>query len=350
MRSLLLMVVVLSLVACASNTGQGQAAPSRSHGHAASPTGTPINVDDMMGFYVQQTVFVATADHVSAVTLLNHFTRYQIPTNGVAQVSTELTSQWLYLLDAGTPGSYRLRVFDVSTGSERAARTGVTGVTADRRALSTVSDGRVLVLKSDSRHAWVDAYEALALRPLGVVLEKPGCGDRLLAKGNRVAIVCLTTGEILIDDRGNRATISDPLPRQVAAAMDDDGTLYVATADQQLAAVALGTTKLVGLPWPSEWSGTILADGLATVAQGAAVIIAERTDDGAWLRVVEQTHRAQRKSFRLAGVPQGGILAMSPFAYYAVDRTIRHVDLNTGLLETMTDVGPGAIPGAVANR
>jgi hypothetical protein len=304
----------------------------------------------MMGFYTQQTVFVASSDHVSAVTLLNHFSRYQIPTNGVAQVSTELTSQWLYLLDAGTPGSYRLRVFEVSTGTQRTLRTGITGVAADRRVLATASDGRVLVLKSDARHAWVDAYEALALRPLGVVLEKPGCGDRLLARGNRVAIVCLATGEIVIDDHGNRATIGDTLPKLVAVAMDDEGTLYVATADQQLAAVALGTTKLVGLPWPSEWSGTVLADGLATGAQGAAIIIAERTDDGAWLRVIEQTHRAQRKSFRLAGVPQGGILALWPFAYYAVDRTIRHVDLNTGLLETMTDVGPGAMPGAVANR
>jgi hypothetical protein len=369
MRHLLLAAVVLSLAACGGNTGQ--ASPSPTHGHASSPTGTPINVDDMMGFYAQQTVFVASSDHVSAVTLLNHFSRYQIPTNGVAQVSTELTGQWLYLLDAGTPGSYRLRVFEVSTGTQRTLRTGITGVAADRRVLATASDGRVLVLKSDARHAWVDAYEALAvalardelrhahgddayealaLRPLGVVLEKPGCGDRLLAKGTRVAIVCLATGEIVIDDHGNRATIGDTLPKLVAVAMDDEGTLYVATADQQLAAVALGTTKLVGLPWPSEWSGTVLADGLATGAQGAAIIIAERTDDGAWLRVIEQTHRAQRKSFRLAGVPQGGILALWPFAYYAVDRTIRHVDLNTGLLETMTDVGPGAMPGAVANR
>jgi hypothetical protein len=348
MHYLLLAAVVLSLAACGGNAGQ--ASPSPTHGHASSPTGTPINVDDMMGFYAQQTVFVASSDHVSAVTLLNHFSRYQIPTNGVAQVSTEITSQWLYLLDAGTPGSYRLRVFEVSTGTQRTLRTGITGVAADRRVLATASDGRVLVLKSDARHAWIDAYEALALRPLGAVLEKPGCGDRLLAKGNRVAIVCLATGEIVIDDRGNRATVGDTLPKLVAAAMDDEGTLYVATADQQLAAVGLGTTKLVGLPWPSEWSGTVLADGLATAAQGTAVIIAERTDDGAWLRVVEQTHRAQRKSFRLAGVPQGGILALWPFAYYAVDRTIRHVDLNTGLLETMTDVGPGAMPGAVANR
>jgi hypothetical protein len=352
MRSLLLTAVVLSLVACGGNTGQGQASPSRTHGHAASPTGTPINVDDMMGFYAQQTVFVATTDHVSAVTLLNHFTRYRIATNGVAQVSTESTNQWLYLLDVGTPASYRLRTFDVSTGREQAVRPGITGVAANGRVLATAIDGRVLVLKSDPRHVWVDAYEVFGLRPLGAVMEKPGCGDRLLASAGRVAIVCLATGEIVIDDlRGTRTTIAGTVPKLVAAAMADDGALYVATADQQLAAVTAGATKLVGLPWPSEWSGTILTDGLAVAKGQPVVVIAERTDDGAWLRVMATTTPApQRKSFRLAGVPQGGVLALWPFAYYAVDRTIRHVDLNTGLLETMTDVGPGAMPGAVANR
>jgi hypothetical protein len=350
MRSLLLTAVVLSLVACGGPTSV-QSAASPTHTHAASPTGTPINVDDMMGLYAQQTVFVTTTDHVSAVTLLNHFTRYRIPTNSVAQVSTESTSQWLYLLDAGTPASYRLRRFDVASGSEGAVRAGITGVAADRRALSTAIDGRVLVLKSDPRHAWVDAYEALALRPLGPVMEKPGCGDRLLASGTRVAIICLATGEIAIDDlRGNRAAIDGALPKLVAAAMADDGTLYVATADQHLATVAIGATKLVSLPWPSEWSGTVLADGLAVAQGGASVVIAERTGDGAWLRVFAMNNPAQRKSLRLAGVPQGGVIAMWPFAYYTVDRTIRHVDLNSGLLETMTEVGVGAMPGAVANR
>lgn len=144
----------------------------------------------------------------------------------------------------------------------------------------------MLVLKSDPRHAWVDAYEALALRPLGTVMEKSGCGDRLLASASRVAIVCLATGEIAIDDlRGNRAAIDGSLPKLVAAAMADDGTLYVATGDQHLAAVAMGATKLVSVPWPSEWSGTVLADGLAVTQGGASMVIAERTDDGAWLRV-----------------------------------------------------------------
>ncbi len=352
MRSLLVAAVALSLVACGGATS-GQSAASPASVHTVSPTGTPrINVDDMMGLYAQQTVFVATTDHVSAVTLLNHFTRYQIATHGVAQVSTDryVTSQWLYLLDAGPPGSYRLRVFDVPSGSERAVRAGITGVAADRRALSTADDGRVLVLKADRRHAWVDAYDALALRPLGAVMEKPGCGDRLLASGSQVAIVCLATGEIAIDDlHGNHAAIDAALPNLVAAAMADDGTMYVATADQHLAAVAGGATKLVSIPWPSEWAGTVLADGLAVVQGGASAVIAERTDDGAWLRIFAR-NMDQRKSLRLAGAPQGGVLTMWPFAYYTVDRTVRHVDLNSGLLETMTEVGAGAVPGAVVNR
>ena len=40
---------------------------------------------------------------------------------------------------------------------------------------------------------------------------------------------------------------------------------------------------------------------------------------------------------------------MWPFAYYAVSSTIRHVDLTSGLLETMADVGPEAALGAVVN-
>jgi hypothetical protein len=350
MRSLLLTALVLPLVACGGSSGQGAASPA--HSHAASSTGTPlINVDDMMGLYTQQTVFVATMDHVSAVTLLNHFTRYQIATNGLAQVSIEGASQWLYVLDAGPARSFRLRVFDVSTGSQRAERTGIAGVAADQRALSTAVDGRVLVLKSDSRHAWIDAYEALTLRPLGAVMEKPGCGDRVLASGGRIAIVCLASGEITVGDmREGHALINGPLPHLVAAAMADDGTLYVATADQHLAVAAIGATKLTSLPWPREWSGTVLADGLVVVQGGAAVAIAVRSDEGTWLRVLATTTMTERKSVALAGVPQGGVIALWPFAYYTIDRTIRHVDLNTGLLETMAEVGSGAIPGAVANR
>jgi hypothetical protein len=346
MRSVLLLAaVVVSLAAgCSGTSGDRPSA-------AASPTPIPlINVDDMMGLYPQQTMFVATPDHVVAVTLLNHFTRYRIATNGVAQVSVDSTGRSLFLLDADAAGLHRLRAFDVATGSERAALAGIDSITGDRHVLATASNGRVLVLKSDTRHAWIDAYDGVAFRPLGMLTDSPGCGDRLLASSSGVAIVCLATGDIAFDDlRGRHSTINGALRNLVAASMADDGTLYVATADRQLATVAAGATTVVSLPWPSEWSGTVLADGLAVAQGGEAVIIAERTDDGAWLRVFEANNMTQRKSFRLAGVPRGGILSMWPFAYYTVDSTVRHVDLNNGLLETMTEVGPDAVPGAVVN-
>jgi hypothetical protein len=361
MRGLVLAAVLLSLVAC-DGTSHGQpdatsapfapaAAPTRAP--TAAPTPIPlINVDDMMGLYPQQTVFVASSDRVTAVTLLNHFIRYRIPTNGVAQVSSDRTGQRLYLLDAEeAPGSHRLRAFNVATGSELAAHSAIADIVLeDRRVLATLIDGRVLVLKSDAQHAWVDAYEALTLRPLGQIMEKPGCGDQLITSARRVAIVCMSTGEIAVDDlRGNHAEINATLPNLVAAAMADDGTLFVATADQHLATVGSGATELANLQWPSEWSGTVIPDGIAVAQGSTSTVIAERTDDGAWLRVFTTNNIARRKSLRLAGVPQGGVLALWPFAYYTVDSTIRHVDLDSGLLETMAEVGAAAVPGAVVN-
>lgn len=349
MRPVVVLVTALGLtvVGCSSVTAS-QPTATVPPAPTLGPTPMPlINVDDMMGLYPQQTVFVATPDHVSAVTLLNHFTRYRIATSGMARLSADGSGQRLYLLDADAAGSRRLRAFDVPSGSERAVHGGILDVAEDRHGLSAATDGRVLVLKSDARHAWVDAYEGSALRSLGPVMEKPGCGDRLLVSGSQVAIVCSATGGIAVTHLGGNPTAIDGAPSNlVAAAMADDGTLYVITADQHLAA---GATQLVDVAWPSEWSGTVQADGLAVTQGGATVVIAERAEDGAWLRVFAPNNTTPRKSLRLAGVPQGGLLAMWPFAYYAVDGSIRHVDLASGLLETMTEVGAGAAPGAVVN-
>jgi hypothetical protein len=123
----------------------------------------------------------------------------------------------------------------------------------------------------------------------------------------------------------------------------------VATADQQLAVVAARTTALVRVVWPSEWSGAVLDDGLALTQGDALAVIAERANDGAWLRVFATGNMVQRRSLHLDGAPQGGILTLWPFAYYTAGGSVRHVDLNTGLLETMADVGAGAVPGAVVN-
>jgi hypothetical protein len=347
MRSLLVVAVAaVALIACggADTSRLAPLAPTRSP--VATPTATPINVDDMMGLYTQQTVFVASTGKISAVTLLNHFTRYTIPTTGVAQAASDSPGQFLYVLDASG-----LRTFDVATGEQRAAVAGVSAPASDH-SLAVAVDGRPLVLRSDARHAWVDAYEYVTLAPKGIVMEKPGCGDRLLASGSRVAIVCLATGDVAVDDlRGSgTAVLANALPKLAGATISADGAIYVVTADQHLAVSAFGIPKLVPIPWPSEWSGTVVADGIAAASGAPSVAIAEQSTDGAWLRIFQTNNIGQRLSVRLGGVPQGGIVALYPFAYYSVGSTIRHADMTSGLLETMVDVGPNARPIAVVNR
>jgi len=225
-----------------------------------------------------------------------------------------------------------------------------------QRALATGVDGRVLVLKADARRAWVDAYEPLTLKPQGTLFEKTGCGDRLLASGSRIAIVCLATGQVAGDDlRGGGAfAIEGALPHLAGAAMADDGTIWVATSDRQLGAIPFGAVALRQLQWPTAWTGTVLPDSVA-VANGADSVVFAQTDtDGSWLRVLASNVVAPRMSLRLAGrtegAPQFGVVVLAPFAYFASGGDVRHVELSTGMLETMTTVGQGATVVAVVDR
>jgi hypothetical protein len=369
-RSLLAAAVTLTLVACGGGGDTkrlGAASPPGSATATATAT-APINVDDMMGLYAQQTVFVADSEKVSVISLLNHFTRYTIPTNGKAQVAADgmygtynappsSAANWLYVLDGIERGPLRLRTFD-GGGVERASRSDIGSVSLPHRALALTIEGRVLVLKSDARRAWIDAYEPITLKPLGTVMEKSGCGDRLLTSGNRVAIVCRETGQIAVDGlRGNGTEVVDgALPGLAGAAMSDDGSLYVVTADRKFAVTSPGGAKLSPLPWPNEWTGTVLPDTLA-VAWGssyATIVVAQLADDGAWLRVFASNNLSQRHSLRLAGrtagVPQFGLLGLSPFVYFTSGGSVKHVQLDNGMLETMTEVGQGATVVAVVNR
>ena len=369
MRSLLpVAAIAIALIACggADTSRLGPAAaPSATRAASATPA-QPINVDDMMGLYATQTVFVADVDKVSAITLLNHFTRYTIATKGKAQVAADAyaifgappstnAGAWLYVLDGIEAGPLRLRTFDVA-GTERASRSDIGSVASPNRSLGIAIDGRVLVLKSDARHAWVDAYESLTLQPQGTVMEKVGCGDRLLASGGRVAIVCLATGQIAIDGLhgGGTALIDGGLPDLAGATMADDGTIYAVTTDRRLSVVSPNATKLSPLPWPSEWTGKVLPNSLAVATGSNSVVLAQLADDGAWLRVFASNNLAQRQSLRLAGrldgTPQFGVMALAPFAYFTLGGSVRHIELTSGMLETMTDVGPGATVVAVVNR
>jgi hypothetical protein len=372
-RSLLATAAVtLTLVACGGGGDTKRLAAASPPGSAtATATATrPINVDDMMGLFAQQTVFVADAEKVSVITLLNHFTRYTVPTRSKAQVASDAYATFgtppsnapglFFVLDGletGT-GPIRLRTFDLLNGTEVASRSDIGSVASTHRALGVAIDGRPLVLKQDARHAWIDAYEAITLKPLGTVMEKAGCGDRLLTSGTRVAIVCLEAGQIAVDGLrgGGTALIDGSLPGLAGAAMGDDGTIYAVTADRKLAVVSPGATKLSPLPWPSEWGGTVLPDTLAITSGSsyATVMVAQLTEDGAWLREFASNNVSQRQSLRLAGrtsgAPQFGLVALSPFAYFASGGSVKHVELNNGMLETMTEVGQGATVVAVVNR
>jgi len=357
---ILLAASLLVLAACGTDVARG--APSASAAPAArTPSPTPtINVDDMMGQFAQQTVFVVTSERVAAITLLNHFTRYEIPTNGTPQVALDATGAWLYVLD-GPAGAARLRTFDVPNGTERASSAGIAGarvdianVASDRHALATAIDGRVLVLKSDGTRAWVDAYEALSLRPLGTLFAGPngGCADRLLSSGSRIAVLCDRSGDIAyLDVRGDRGIVEGTLPGIVAATMTEDGTIYLGTGDGALASVPIGGTKKVArISWPSDWARTLLPDALA-VSQGWLLVAQQ--GDAPYLRMFQLSDQSHRQSTLLSGTPQGGILALWPFVYYTqiADRCVHHVDLIQGLLEVMRcDIGTNARPGAVANR
>jgi hypothetical protein len=91
------------------------------------------------------------------------------------------------------------------------------------------------------------------------------------------------------------------------------------------------------------------------VANGADSVVFAQTDtDGSWLRVLASNVVAPRVSLqlagRLAGAPQFGVVALAPFAYFASGGDVRHVELTTGMLETMTTVGQGATVVAAVDR
>jgi hypothetical protein len=169
-------------------------------------------------------------------------------------------------------------------------------------------------------------------------------------------MVCFATGQIGIDDLhgGGTFVVDGALPHLAGAAIADDGTIWVATSDRQLASVPFAAVALRHLEWPTAWTGTVLPDGVA-VANGADSVVFAQTDtDGSWLRVLATNVVAPRISLRLAGrtegAPQFGVVALAPFAYFATGGDVRHVELSTGMLETMTTVGQGATVVAVVDR
>src|SRR5262249_33064995 len=156
-----------------------------------TPASLPVvNVDDMTGMYPQQTVFVTTLDHVSALTLLNHFIRYRIATRGVAEIKADHGAGWLYVLDDGEQTARRLRIFELSSGTELSALEGITDVPAGGHVLGAGADGSALVLKSDASHSWIDGYRSDVLQSPDTIMQGAPCSDRLLTSAGRIVMLC----------------------------------------------------------------------------------------------------------------------------------------------------------------
>ncbi|MGH2491235.1 MAG: hypothetical protein ACRDF9_06965, partial [Candidatus Limnocylindria bacterium] len=117
MRRLLLGAVLL-IMACGG--AATLPAPSQPSVTRTAPTGT-IDVNDMMGAFPAATFFVVTDGGVKAFALLNHATKYTIPTTGAVQVATAVASRltpsagWVYVADEIADGT-RLRWIDAANG------------------------------------------------------------------------------------------------------------------------------------------------------------------------------------------------------------------------------------------
>jgi hypothetical protein len=325
--------------------------------HVASPvvvTGTPpIDVSDMMGAFPPTTFFVVKPGAITAVALLNHATKYSIPTEGTgAQLATTLELQRLYVMDQ-TRSGVRLRWFDVVTGAEGASRT-----IADATLVPTASahatlafDGSRFELYALMQRGTARAVEQIDAKSLDVkrrVLGDLRCGDRLLAAGGRIVMACMDEGLVVLD--GTRSDKMAPFPL-VALAMLPDGTLMGGAKDARLFRLAkdkLGT-QLEAIDTLQIRNLTLLPDGLA--AQGTCCFVAAAIRPGQDRVGVTLLQGALTLvSFPQSDAPRDGILVQPPFAYYTIGRAARHIDIQQGFAEQMAAFDVDVKPGAVADR
>ena len=346
MRRLLLGAVLL-ILACggvATLPTSSQSAPAAN----ATPTAV-IDVNDMMGAFPAATFFVVTDDGVKALAVLNHATKYTIPTTGAVQVAAG--GNQIYIADEVSEGT-RLRWVDQASGTVLATRTepgrrlAFTGIGHGALAVEPTSS-RLLALFADGDKRVVEAYEAYSLRPLGKRFES-FCGDRLLAGGSRVVVACLASGEIVISDGGAKAfPVQAGLGVLVAAAVSADGTILAGRDDGTLARI--GATAVTPERIEPFRPARLVPDGIAS-SDPQTFAVGLLTTDGA-LGISELRSSVRYISFpagdRIKEIPVGGLLAQSQFAFWSNGREARHIDLFQGFAETMATLTGRALPGGV---
>ena len=170
MRRLLLGAVLLILACGGVATLPTPSQPSPTT--AAAPT-TTIDVSDMMGAFPAATFFVVTDDGVKALALLNHATKYTIPTSGPwGAVQVAVGDGQVYIADE-TAGATRLRWIDPASGTVLATQTEpgrrlfLTGIGRGSLAVEPTTRRLLALFTAENDRRVVEAYEPYDLRPLG---------------------------------------------------------------------------------------------------------------------------------------------------------------------------------------
>ena len=342
MRRVILGAVLL-ILACggaATLPAPSQATPARTA--AAAPTAT-IDVSDMMGAFPAATFFVVTDDGVKAIALLNHATKYTIPTSGPwGAVQVAVGDGQLYVADE-TAGATRLRWVDPASGTVLATHT----EPGRRLFLTGIGRGSLVLalFTAENDRRVVEAFEPYDLRPLGQRLEA-SCGDRVLAAADRVVLPCFAQGALVIkDNAGEPRTVSAGIGALVAAAISGDGTTLVGRDDGTLSRIPLTSTTSEKIePFRP---ARLVADGIASPDPQSFAIALETSDLD--LAVSETRSGRRYLSFPRKDTPFGGLLAQGQFAFWSVGSAARHIDLFQGFAETMATFSgtTGALPGGV---
>jgi hypothetical protein len=349
-------ILALMLAASCGGTGRAAASPSHTTATAASPSATPvIDVYDMMGAFPPATFYVLDKDGLKAIALLNHATRYTIAVGKDAQVAASGPAGRVYVLDQVSEGA-RLRWFSLDSGTERASRViagasvVATGIGHGALALDETA-GTAYALLKDGSGKRVDEFDWFTLKPSELPKLRGQCGERVTAASGRVAVVCMSSskdGELRIADGTAEFKLETNMDPN-SMAMLGEGTLMVGDAQGNLVRLARQATALEKVTTLKDYGKGLIPDGIA--ANGACCfyfgILDPQAND---VQVRAIAGGTMLVAFPSTSQPVGGFFVQAPFAYFVIAGRARHVDINQGFGEVMADLGPSALPGAVANR
>jgi hypothetical protein len=347
----LILALAVAIAACGGEAARSS--PIASSAPQATASAIPaIDVSDMMGAFPPTTYFVVRPGNVTALALLNHATKYTIPIAAAgAQVATATQAGRVYVLDQTREGA-RLRWFEIASGAEvRSHLIPGASVVATGSGHGTLafdpSNGEVFALLRQGSTMAIEEFEGFTLSPVKRRLGDLRCGERIIAGAGRVVLACMAEGGLVVDGSGGGGKFSARGPL-VAIAISANGTLMAGSADGRLFKLPPGATELETIDTLRDEGIRLLTDGLA--AQADCCFVVGALDRVASPKITVFWGGLTLIRFPESSAPTGGILVQPPFAYYAVAKEARHIDLEQGFAEVMAGFAEGVLPGAVADR